>query len=1694
MDADVKTDKVSAYLTDDDVVVWNTAPKEIAYYSSLGKSRAMGASVFDGQVHQVLNEGEGYYAIWPTANNDPHWEIDHAMADGGYVTVDFDLGKSYTFSAARLFSRWNQPGQGFVQGYILVSDDGENWYKSDLHTDSVTTVAVPFTGGAVEKAQLAKYASSGEIYTDIPTTFGEDYNITARYIRIYCAKTGSNHWSFQELVLVKPDSANETMTISMLAELMEDEANEVIDMINALSASSKIEDIEAASAAYEALSEGAKALVSADVLKKLSDAEELIKGSVYEMAVSQSTGLNKATFTIPARSDMTIKSVIYKDTLGNDIDGTAATTLTNDGDKMTITMAGGYEKATGLTDYTDESKGTLYFGTANATYGWTAGQEIKSSFFTGSFVRKVVSDGVGNHYITITFGDDTTATVNIKTTADWIALTSAAALEGSEYTDEITPKATWKGTTSIRNRDLNKAFDGKAEYLIRKGGATTANRYETDFVAGKYTANADLSGAVEQVLLYPPVRLDFILDTGEVTEISGIRIYPRISSYKEDKKAGTAAGAPTQIRYWGSDDGENWVTLGDFTFTTTSEEKTARFSSIAKYRYYKGSVTRSNGLENKQTISISEITLLKAETMLSGDTKVTVDAADEKGAEFTFSIVGDENVASLKDAEGNDVAYTFAEGVLTVSKAAIAAMADGENELTVTFTNDATFTLIVEKIDTSLVNYMLFDESNGTGALVLKNTSGKEVTALKLSDGTELTFTLSSDNKEITVVRQHFRRSTDLYSLIDVNKGGEVTLVATYDDSTTKTYTVAVDAAWAPVVGTSAEYAEDEIVADNTKWKARVSSASNQHQAGNVISVNKIGKKDLQNWHSYFGTVNGTTGVGDSTAAIGHYFEVDFGENPTPYTGIRHLERPGGTTWNVKVTVTGKNNADDEWTEVYSAKPYYEKVGEYVNGENVAPIYSSDILFGKAVSYRYLRIHIVSTSNHITADTIRFIKDKVTFKGPEAVILDKENVTDAKFEFHVPADAEGNITVKVADAAVDAANYTWDAEAGALTLKADYIKTLGIGVTTVKVQIGSSEIFEMKLDVKDFYTETYYFSKADRLRGTDNLIITIPGGKTLSSLKYGDKVVNFTQEGDKATVLRYNFRGLDNFFEMDKVTLDATYSDNTTATYTINLVTEAVNVPAGNAAVFEADEIVSDASWKAYTMSINSDANGIAPIFSKAGPYWHSAYTEDRTDPSNVKAVADSEEGRHYIVLTAEDIDFSGVRYYARTDNMAGTWEGVSVYVRNIGGDWTFVKSQHFEDASLTEERSYTVYFDDVVYADEILIVADAGHFKYATAKGITLLKPGTSAPDAEEGEVKIDVTPTTGGNVYIDGAPSLGTNYVAANDEIKLTADDTGFKYWVDAHTGKILGNSATGLTINTAIGRDIKAVFTDPSAFEAFYAFIGRNGEKLISSGYVKKGEAPAVPTAKQLYTTGYEFTKWVDKNGADIDATAAINAETEYYAVYKAKDTKQSKITVTNGTVQLYDETDEATGEATYAYDTMVKVVADKAPTGEKFAYWTLNGEIVCYTNTYIFFAPDMDIELNAVYVAKDETVAKNVGITMAVSEEILPDGEGAVASFLTTRVVPENVEVLETGVIYVKDGSVSDLTIEKIGTTTENGKKVKVSLASSKASGQYKLTASYKEYGGIAARGFITYLDGGEVKTVYTDIYKIEAGIC
>ncbi|MBQ2942824.1 MAG: discoidin domain-containing protein [Clostridia bacterium] len=1686
----------------DDVAVLNAKPVVIDGGDNYDNNwNNVSTDPFSGVIQQCVNTNEGFYNI---EGSDPHMENNYVYFDGYNGSTDMgglheawydlDLGKTHTFSAIRLFGRWNQAGQSLIKGYLLVSDNGTDWYRTDTYTDSITNV-----GG------MAKYASTGDCYTDIPLDFGKDMNITARYVRIYCINTaGGDHWSWQQAMLVKPEEDNETKTVTELIAAMDAEAAAVETLIAALPAeiTSYNEDVVAARKAYDNLPEAAKPYVSEDSLSALTKAEAANAGFVFTLATNANTGLKHATFTMPKRENTTIKSVTYEDTFGVDHDGLAATSITVDEESgnMTITLAGNYTTETGLTGYSDGS-GTYYHNDTNTNYGWTKDQQILPEFFTGIFVREVASDGFGDHFVEVTFEDDVTYVLNIKTTPVWQTLTSAAAITGTEYTDEMTPKATWKSTTTNQNYNMNSAFDGKAEYLLRKAGDTTGNRYESDYIAGNIRKTDDTTTTV--VIAYKPVRMDFAIDMGEATTVSGVRLYPRTSSYKEDKTAGSAAGCPTTIRYWGSNNGVDWVNLGDYNFTsdpkTDLTEKTADFGENVAYRYYKGSVLKSNGSAYKHTISISEIAFLVPKTYLRSEDTVTVDTSEDNCAvEFEFLLAGGEGIKSFTDASGNTltnnvdykVNVSGKQALITIESDYVKNLADGTHAFTFAVTNGQSFTLTLNVKDYSKASYVVSDANGrGTDALVLTSTNGKEVSKITI-DGVEATpfeagggsrvypaFTASDDNTVITIPRYIIRKTADLYTKIGLADGSTATVpvVLTYADETTKEYTVTLSADWVATGAVNGTFADDEITPVAGEWKVRTSSANNggSHPKAAFVEVLR-NKKDSQNWHTAY-TYISPDAIQDTNAD--HYIDVDFGTTNVPeFSGVRVTERVSGSTY-IKITISGKNSDSDEWEEFFSGP-----------AGAVAPN-ANNLMFDKAFNYRYMRMQFDGGSAHVTVDTIHLIKDLARLTGDATAITDINDAEAASFKFYVPAGATVTSVTKGGEA-VDAANYSL--EDGVLTFAADFVGTLGAGDTTLTVTIGEAAI-DVTITRKDIYSASYVIVDEATGRGTNDLVLKLPAGKTPTGITYGDKTVTIDPEkipvdlvaGDGTlTIKRYVIRDLDDIFDKTEIKINVNFTDETSKEYTVALSKEGKKLTGINTEAFAADEIIpTDGAWTITASPSNTADEHINFAFANRGGVnynWHSAYTE--TSPG--VATKDATTNRLYIdVDFGTETEIAGIRYYERVSSDSGLWNGASVYGKDASGNWVLIKSQAFDVTALKGVAAGTaeVNFTEKVTYKEVRIIVDASDL--STAKAITFLK---TIPEVEvkEEEVNIKVTPTTGGNVYIvkgeTETPSLGDNVVSANTEVTFkvgNSDQSFFQYWIEANTGKILGNDPS-LSVQTTVGKDIKAVFADPDSSEIFVSFYGRDAKSIVSHGYIKKGTAPVTPSLDKLYTTGYEFEKWVDKDGEDVTITDVLNAGKSFYAKYVAKESKQSKITVTNGE-----------GSGTYVYDAVVEVTANAAPSGEKFSHWkNSKDEIVSYENPYVFFAPDHDITLTAVYVASGTTVTEEIDIVMTVTEDSV-NGIN-VASFLTTRIVPVELKetVIETGIIYTKDADETGLTIDKVGATSVNGKAIKVATCDKTASGQYKLTASYYELG-IAARGFITYVEGGAVKTVYTEIIKV-----
>ncbi|MBR5809710.1 MAG: hypothetical protein IKY39_06410, partial [Clostridia bacterium] len=716
----------------------------------------------------------------------------------------------------------------------------------------------------------------------------------------------------------------------------------------------------------------------------------------------------------------------------------------------------------------------------------------------------------------------------------WANLPSTAVL-GSKDADAITPSTSWKVATNLYEGTSNalKLFDGQYD----------ANMYSTTWAfGGRYYTAFDENGngtttAGDTQLLAAPNDAIWI-DFGTPTRMSGVRLHERTNNIVSAKVYGT-----NEI----NGDETEWKLLGE-TVKNASKINTVTFKKNYTYRYIKVQYVTSN----KSYTFLNEVAVLAPKTLLSSDANVTVDVAEGGLAQFKFDQgASNSTPASLTTESGSKIKADFDDGILTIDESVIASLPNGKHTCIMTFTTGESFTLTVTKKDSSKVSYVLYS-SNATGALVLESPGAKDVKSLKFADGTEIkNFTLSEDKKTINVVRQFFRQSKDLFAGLDVDGTYVEELTATYEDDTTKTFYITISANWTTATEVKGTYAIDEITPVITKWKARVSTAADGTQAMGMLTKAAIKVKDAQNWHSFFGAVDGSV-YGDSNGTIGHYIDIDFGENPAPYIGFRHLQRPAGERWtNKNLVIMGKNAAGEDWTTIYDAKPEYTKKGDYIDDKGTAwAYYESDIRFEDEVTYRYIRIHVFS-GTHATADTLHVLKKMASVENATAFV-DKAMAEVAEFKFDLSSAAAGEIAVKAGETAVDAANYTF--ANGVLTFNAEYVVALPEGDTALTVTIDG---WDNAVTIKklDKFTKSYAFTDTATGMGDYELKLYTLNGDTLTALKYGEANVPYTVENGEIVITRATFRKLnDKFFFEDSANLTATYETAGEVTYKVNLI------------------------------------------------------------------------------------------------------------------------------------------------------------------------------------------------------------------------------------------------------------------------------------------------------------------------------------------------------------------------------------------------------------------------------------------------------------------------------------------------------------------------------------------------------------
>ncbi len=309
-------------------------------------------------------------------------------------------------------------------------------------------------------------------------------------------------------------------------------------------------------------------------------------------------------------------------------------------------------------------------------------------------------------------------------------------------------------------------------------------------------------------------------------------------------------------------------------------------------------------------------------------------------------------------------------------------------------------------------------------------------------------------------------------------------------------------------------------------------------------------------------------------------------------------------------------------------------------------------------------------------------------------------------------------------------------------------------------------------------------------------------------------------------------------------------------------------------------------------------------------------------------------------------------------------------------------------------------------------------------------------------------------------------------------------FRYWTNSN-GKIISykesytflfNGKTSLT----------AVYSDTLGEEV--TFI--SGYNQINSSMCY-GSADEIEIPEPYSKTGYVFKFWT------IDGTTEATAEQIYEAsvtenvivkaVYEAEKVYYN-INITDGSIVSVDDdkTDAGKTSGSYISAAAIRVIANEAPEGKKFAYWkNQKGEIITYAKEcYVYLMENTT--LTAVYVDEAEAIdAKAVASISSITLDETTNKMKVIANLS----VPEGCTIITAGLVATDDATVGT---NADAFNSANAKYFKSQNIEDQnvVNCRYTWTKSNVTTGDIwYLRGYVTYKDSnGNIYEVYGDIVK------
>ena len=423
------------------------------------------------------------------------------------------------------------------------------------------------------------------------------------------------------------------------------------------------------------------------------------------------------------------------------------------------------------------------------------------------------------------------------------------------------------------------------------------------------------------------------------------------------------------------------------------------------------------------------------------------------------------------------------------------------------------------------------------------------------------------------------------------------------------------------------------------------------------------------------------------------------------------------------------------------------------------------------------------------------------------------------------------------------------------------------------------------------------------------------------------------------------------------------------------------------------------------------------------------------------------------------------LNWVSSTPQIVNTFTGIvlqhGIPYSTVAGFQTYIDSVDTDDKAALEFGKYLVSIVKELGSDKLVSMINDFNFYKA----------------------KYDIGATAGGKIIENDTDFVNdyrtNNRLAVGTVLDLKAVANAgytFAYWADGNGNIKSYNSAITVILGDK-ATNVTAVFTKDSANDGenvTISFQNRSG-KVVSAVTVAKGTAVSLPELNAAANFGYTVNGWV-VNG-EIIATGTITADTDMiiYADY-SKSSATFK-------VEVIGSVEKVNGK--YSYNDIVKFTFDSSvlTDGEHFGGWSNeDGTIVSYNESYSFYV-GANVELYAIIT---EEIVADLPVIAVTDASLIYDG--AKASFLTERYIPEGYSFVTAGVVYTAADDFEELTLDAVNGTTIRSRAV----ASMEACGQYRQTigSTAGDTLNISLAAYLTYVDAdGNMNTIYSSTYAL-----